>query len=94
VVKEKRLNMMENPFGSQSDPGLYSHVNLKKRLYKNVQAAGVKDEIFRAVQKAFEAALDKEKLPLSRPERKRLLAQVMKDVLNDMLAKLESGPKT
>ena len=86
--------MMQNPFGPQPDPGLYSYVNLKKRLYQNVQAAGVKDEIFRAVQNAFEAALDKEKLPLSRPERKRLLAQVMKDVLNDMITKLESGPKS
>jgi len=86
--------MMQNPFGPQPDPGLYSYLNLKKRLYKNIQAAGVKDEIFRAVQKAFEAALDKEKLPLSRPERKRLLAQVMKDVLSDMLTKLESGPKS
>ena len=85
---------MQNPFGPQPDPGLYSYVNLKKRLYQNVQAAGVKDEIFRAVQNAFEAALDKEKLPLSRPERKRLLAQVMKDVLNDMITKLESGPKS
>lgn len=85
--------MLQNPFGPQPDPGLYSYVNLKKRLYKNVQAAGVKDEIFRAVQKAFEEALDQEKLLLSRIERKRLLAQVMKDVLNDMLIKLESGPK-
>ena len=85
--------MLQNPFGPQPDPGLYSYVNLKKRLYKNVQAAGVKDEIFRAVQKAFEEALDQEKLHLSRIERKRLLAQVMKDVLNDMLIKLESGPK-
>jgi hypothetical protein len=86
--------MMQNPFGPQPDPGLYSYVNLKKRLYQNVQAAGVKDEIFRAVQNAFEAALDQEKLPLSRPERKRLLAQVMKDVLHDMITKLESGPKS
>ena len=85
--------MLQNPFGPQPDPGLYSYVNLKKRLHKNVQAAGVKDEIFRAVQKAFEEALDQEKLHLSRIERKRLLAQVMKDVLNDMLIKLESGPK-
>jgi len=86
--------MMQNPFGSQPDPGLYSYANLKKRLYKNVQAAGVKDEIFRAVQKAFEEALEKEKLPLAREKRERLLAQVMKDVLNDMLTKLESGPKS
>lgn len=86
--------MMQNPFGPQPDPGLYSYANLKKRLYQNVKAAGVNDEIFRAVQKAFEAALEKEKLPVSRPERKRLLAQVMKDVLNDMLKKLETGPKS
>ena len=86
--------MMQNPFGPQPDPGLYSYVNLKQRVYKNVQSAGVKDEIFRSVQRAFEAALDEEKLPLSRPERKLLLAQVLKDVLNDMLTKLESGPRT
>jgi hypothetical protein len=94
VVEEKRLNMLQNPFGPQPDPGLYSYVNLKKRVYKNVQATGVKDEIFRAVQKAFEAALEKERLPLSRPERQRLMAQVMKNMLSDMLTKLESGPKS
>lgn len=83
--------MLQNPFGPQPDPGLYSYATLKKRVHKNVLAAGVKDEIFQAVQKAFEAALEKEKLPLTRPHRKRLLAQVMKDVLSDMLAKLEPG---
>ena len=85
--------MMQNPFGYQPDPGLYSYATLKKRLYKNVQAAGVNDEIFRAVQKAFEAALGKEVLPLARSERKRLLAQVMKQVLTDMLTKLDNNSK-
>jgi hypothetical protein len=84
---------MQNPFGPQRDPGLYSYVNLQKRVLQNIHAAGINDQIFNAVQKAFEDALKKENIPLIQMEKKRLLAQVMKQVLTNMLTKLDSGPK-
>jgi hypothetical protein len=86
--------MMKNPFGPQEDPGLYSYVNLQKRVLQNVQAAKINDQIFNVVQRAFEEALQKENLPLARPERKRLLAQIIRQVLSDMLAKLEDSPSS
>lgn len=80
---------MLNPFGSQQDPGLPSYVNLKKRMLQNVQAAKIDDQIFQVVQNAFENALQKENIVLSRPERKRLFAQILKSVLEDMAKKLD-----
>jgi hypothetical protein len=82
---------MLNPFGSQREPSLSSHVNLKQRLLQNVQAASVNDQIFLIVQKAFEDALNKENIPLIRTERKRLFVQIMKQVLIDMVEKLDKS---
>jgi hypothetical protein len=84
--------MMKNPFGPQQDPGLYAYANLQKRMLKNVQAAQVNDQIFSLVQKLFEKALVGENIALSAPEKKRMLAQIMKQVLSDMLAKLDDSP--
>ena len=80
---------MLNPFGSQQDPDMNSYVNLKARLLRNVQSSGINDQIFQAVQNAFENALSKENIVLSRPERKRLFAQTLKSVLEEMVQKLD-----
>ena len=85
---------MLNPFGSQQDPGLSSYVNLKERMLQNVQAAKIDDQIFQVVQNAFEAALGKENIVLSRPERKRLFAQILQSVLEEMVSKLDGRSKT
>ena len=86
---------MLNPFGPQQDPGLFSYVNLKKRILQNVKAARVDDQIFEVVKKAYEDSLNKENgvIWLARFERKRLLAQVMKQVLSDMVRKLDESAK-
>ena len=86
--------MMKNPFGPQPDPGLYEYVNLQKRMLKKVQAARVNDQIFSAVQKAFEDALKLENIVLSSPEKKRMLVQIMKQVLSNMLSKLDDNSKS
>jgi len=86
--------MMKNPFDPQQDPGLYSYVNLQKRMLKNVQAARVNDQIFNVIQKTFEDALKHEVIVLSGPEKKRMLAQIMKQVLSDMLSKLDDNSKS
>ncbi len=85
---------MLNPFGPERDPGLLSYANLQKRTLKKVRASGVYDQIFQAVQNAFEEALGKENIPLSRPERVRLFSQILRAVLEDMIRKLEArSPK-
>jgi hypothetical protein len=80
---------MKNPFGQQQDSGNY--VDLKKRMIQHVQSAKINDQIFQVVQRAFEDALNSENIVLSRPERKRLLSQILKDVLDDMIQKLEKS---
>jgi hypothetical protein len=84
---------MLNPFNPDQDSnpgGLLSGLLLEKRLLKKIQSAGVNDRIFQAVQDAFEEAIKKEQLVVM-PEvaKKFLLAQIMKQVLKDMLQKLD-----
>jgi hypothetical protein len=79
---------MQNPFGSQQIPG--SYFNLKERMLQRVQAASVNDQIFEVVREAYENALREENIVLSRPERKRLLSQILKLTLEDMIKKLDN----
>ena len=83
---------MLNPFGSQQVPG--SHVNLQKRMLQRIQSAKIDDQIFEVVQKAYEIALQEEGILLSRPERKRLLSQLLKSVLDDMIKKLDDRSRS
>jgi hypothetical protein len=68
---------MKNPFGPEPE-SYYSYVNLKKRMLQRVQLAKINDQIFELVQKSFEDALKAENIVLSRPERKRMLSQILK----------------
>jgi len=81
---------MLNPFASQPDPG--SYVDLRKRMFQHVQLLMVNDKIFDVVKNAYEHALISENVVLSRAERDRMLSQIMKMVLGDMLKKLNKGP--
>jgi hypothetical protein len=78
---------MLNPFGSQQVPGSYT--DLQKRMYLQMQHLGVDDQIFEVVKNAYEQALAKENIILSRAERVRLLSQILKMVLDDMVKKLK-----
>jgi len=64
-------------------------------MFQRVQSVGISDQIFIAVQNTYEGALNAENVVLSRPERKRLFAQILKLVLEDMIKKLDerSDPK-
>ena len=79
---------MKNPFGDQKVPGSYH--NLKERMYKKVSAQ-VNEKILEMMIKAYENALNDENIVLTRPERKRLLSQITKMVMEDMLKKLDDG---
>lgn len=83
---------MLNPFGPKEDPG--SYVDLRKRVLRHVQYLMVNDQIFEVVKNAYEHALISENVVLSRAERNRMLSQIMKMVLEDMIRKLEEGPKS
>jgi len=78
---------MLNPFGPQQEPG--SYMNLQKRMLQRVQETKVNDRIFDAVQKSFEDALRAENIVLSLPERKRMLSQILRSVLENMIKKLD-----
>jgi hypothetical protein len=79
---------MQNPFGSQSDSG--SYIDLKKRMLERIQSFKINDQIFEVIQVAYEDALKQEQIVLSTPERKRMLSQILKSVLEDMISKLDS----
>lgn len=85
---------MLNPFNPQQDPNEFSHLNVQTRLLHNVKAAKVNDQIFQIIQNAFEDALKRENIPLIRIEKKRLLVLIMKQVLTDMLTKLDDRSKS
>ena len=61
----------------------------RKRMLQRVQSAKINDQIFEVVKQAYEVALNEEGIVLSRPERKRLLSQLLKLVLEDMTRKLD-----
>ena len=78
---------MLNPFAPQSDPG--SYVDLRKRMFQYVQSMKVEDKIFEVVKNTYEHALIRENVVLSRAEKSRMLSQIMKMVLKEMLEKLD-----
>lgn len=59
-----------------------------------VRTAKVYDQIFQVVQTAYDDALETENVILSRAERKRMFAQILRAILEDMIKKLDerSGP--
>lgn len=79
-----------NPNQSYGPTGFFSVMRKKKQLVEKMQAAKVDDQIFQVVQNAFEETLKQERLVvLPDIARKHLLAQVMKQVLGEMLDKLD-----
>ena len=79
---------MKNPFGAEKDPRP-SFMRLKERMVELVESAKVNDQIFQVVQQAYEDALKRENIVLSRDERQKLLSQILKHVLEDMVKKLD-----
>jgi hypothetical protein len=84
---------MKNPFGPDPD-SFSSYVNLKQRMLQLVKGKKVYDQIFQVVQTAYEEALKTENIVLSRPEQKRMLAQIFRLMLEDMLKKLDNRTGT
>ena len=78
---------MLNPFGSQPIPGSYT--DRRKRMFQYMKYLGVDNRIFEVVKNTYEQALIRENVILSRAERNRLLSDILKMVLEDMVEKLK-----
>ena len=64
------------------NPGSYE--DLYKRIIRHIQQNN-NEKIMEILQRAFETALEKESIMLSRPERSRLYQEVSKAVLTGLL---------
>ncbi len=84
---------MFNPPDSQKDFGPVPYWDLRQRILQQLQTAKIDDQILAVVQQAYAKALADNNLLLSRTENKRLLAQVLKAVLDEMSKKLVGAPK-
>ena len=58
---------------------------LKDRIRTRFKEEMIEDQIFGVVQHAFSEVLKTENIVLSRVERNRLLREILKDTLDDML---------
>ncbi len=65
-----------------------SYHELRGRVLRRLHAAKINDHVFEVVEAAFSGALGEENVVLSRVEKRRLLADVLKSVLEEMDAKL------
>ncbi len=73
---------MRNPFGPDQDSG--SYFGLQKRIFQRFKSGGTNDQINEIIHKAYRAALTAENVVLAKGEKKRLLADVLKHVLDDL----------
>jgi len=69
--------------------GSGSFKDVLKRMTQHAQQEKVDEKIFEIMKQAFETGLNKENIILSRPERVRLFKQVTKNVLSDVLEKID-----
>ncbi len=68
-----------------------SYGELRERVLKQMRSAHIDDHIFELIQAACNSALSDQGLVLSAAEQRRLLADVMKSVLDDMQRRLDQG---
>ena len=61
-------------------------------MLQHLQSFQVSDQILEVIQVAYEDALKEEHVILSGPERKRMLSQIAKSILEEMLTKLDDRP--
>ncbi len=71
--------------------GQGSYMQVRVRVLRGMRSAGIDDQVFELVQNAYERELSAETLVLSRAEKRRLLADVLKSVLDEMNSRLKEG---
>jgi len=80
---------MVNPFGPNKNTDF--HVNLQKRIFQCIQASEIDNQIIETIRKSYEDAINAENIELSLAERKRLLSQILRLVLEDLNRKFDDG---
>ena len=70
-------------------PGSYTE--LRGRVLSSMRTAGIDDQVFELVRDAYEQVLSAQTLVLSRAEKRRLLADVLKSVLEEMNRRLDKA---
>ncbi len=68
-----------------------SYAGLRARVLRRMRSAKVDDQVLQLLRDAYESALSAEKLVLSRVEKRRLRAELLKAVLEETSRKLEEG---
>ncbi len=79
---------MQNPFDSNNEAG--SYFNLKKKIFERVQASGINQQVIESIRNAYEDAIKAENIALTVPEKKRLLFQISRLVLDDLSKTLDN----
>ncbi len=67
------------------------YADLESHILNRLRSANINDQVFVVVRMAFQKALEVDDIVLSRPERERLLADILKSVLAEMNQKLDRG---
>jgi hypothetical protein len=67
---------------------LGSYADVRSRVLQRLNAAHIDDHLFELIQAAYASALAEENLVLSSVEKRRLLADVLKSVLEHMNRRL------
>ncbi len=65
-----------------------SYLDLRGRVLQRLHSARINDQVFELVQKAYDNALSVDNVVLSRVERRRLLAEVLRYVVEDISKRL------
>jgi hypothetical protein len=69
----------------------HGYVDVQKQIVRRLTSEKIQHQIFEKLETSFDAVLADENIIVSRVERKRLLTRVTRDVLEDMLKKLDSS---
>ena len=67
------------------------NVDLRGHILQRLRSANINDQVFVVVRMAYQKALEDDNIILSRSERERLLAEVLKSILVEMNKKLDLG---
>ncbi len=68
-----------------------SYQGLRGRMLQHLRSGNINDHIFEVVRAACDAAIAADNLILSQPEKRRLLADVLKSVLTEMDRRLDQA---
>ena len=69
----------------------HGYDDFQKRIVRRLKSEKIQHQILEKLATTFDAVLADENIIVSRTERKRLLTHVTRDILEDMLKKLDSS---